>query len=124
MKKQRRGEPRPGRLLSAFHYEVLDELELEAAVGDPLHRREVSVDGFSSCDMLLPLLAAIALGKGVIGTVASLAAVAGPHGWTVDAAKQVAMPSPGSSTALVRREGFEPPTARSVAWCSTSTGWS
>jgi hypothetical protein len=50
-KKQRRGEPRPGRLLSAFHYEVLDELELEAAMGDPLHGREVSGDGFTGRNM-------------------------------------------------------------------------
>jgi hypothetical protein len=27
---------------------VLDELELEAAMGDPLHGREVSVDGLSA----------------------------------------------------------------------------
>jgi hypothetical protein len=46
-KKRRRGEPRPGRLLSAFPYEVLDELALEAAMGDPLHGREVSGDGFT-----------------------------------------------------------------------------
>src|SRR5512133_3067944 len=25
---------------------------------------------------------------------------------------------------MARREGFEPPTARSVGWCSTSTQWS
>jgi hypothetical protein len=32
----------------------------------------------------------LALGKGGIGTVATLAAVAGHHGWTVDAALSVA----------------------------------
>src|SRR5206468_10772468 len=62
-KKQRPGEARPGRLLPAFHYEVLDEVELEAAMGDPLHGREVSVTGAAAGRLTCPPTTAAATNR-------------------------------------------------------------